>query len=183
MRGEYDSKVINAQEAQCLVNQLQLYYSQNDEKKLTLLKRFTREPESFKHMDVIDELNNLTIKWINHWIVLKIKRILIIKKVWFLVSVFPFYRKCPGTCFTIFDRLLTVTYSLGPSNQTTLLSQEVITIRRRKWRPSIQLIMDPKCQPKWQWQLRIGRRRSKNKSGWKFSFVDRKQVEKKNKNK
>lgn len=62
MRAEYDSNVINAQEAQCLINQLQLYYSQTNSDKLDLLKKFTNEPDSFKHMDVIDELNNLSIK-------------------------------------------------------------------------------------------------------------------------
>lgn len=63
MRGEYDKNVLNAQEAQCLVNQLQLYYSQtNNESKLNLLRKFSREPDSFKHMDVIKELENLSIK-------------------------------------------------------------------------------------------------------------------------
>lgn len=63
MRGEYDVNVINAQEAQCLVNQLQLYYSQsNNQSKLDLLKKFTHLPDSFKHMDVINELENLSIK-------------------------------------------------------------------------------------------------------------------------
>lgn len=62
MRGEYDSKVINAQEAQCLVNQLQLYYAQSDEKKLALLERFNLKPDDFKHTDVITELENLSIK-------------------------------------------------------------------------------------------------------------------------
>lgn len=62
MRGEYDANVINAQEAQCLVNQLQLYYSQNNETKLNLLEKFTKEPDSFKHMDVIKELENLSIE-------------------------------------------------------------------------------------------------------------------------
>ncbi|XP_052865308.1 ATP synthase mitochondrial F1 complex assembly factor 1 [Anopheles cruzii] len=61
MRGEYDTKVINAQEAQCLVNQLQLYYSQQNETKLQLLETFTKHPDQFKHMDVIEELNNLKI--------------------------------------------------------------------------------------------------------------------------
>ncbi|XP_053671728.1 ATP synthase mitochondrial F1 complex assembly factor 1 isoform X2 [Anopheles nili] len=61
MRGEYDPKVLNAQEAQCLVNQVQLYYSQDNETKLRLLDTFTKYPEKFKHMDVIEELNNLQI--------------------------------------------------------------------------------------------------------------------------
>ncbi|XP_055542793.1 ATP synthase mitochondrial F1 complex assembly factor 1 [Wyeomyia smithii] len=61
MRGEYDSKVISGQEAQCLANQLQLYYSQENKSKLALLETFTNQPEKFKHMDIIEELNNLKI--------------------------------------------------------------------------------------------------------------------------
>lgn len=61
MRGEYDSKVISGQEAQCLANQLQMYYSQHSESKLKLLESFTYKPDQFKHMDVIEELNNLKI--------------------------------------------------------------------------------------------------------------------------
>lgn len=61
MRGEYDSKVINGKEAQCLANQLQMYYSQQNESKLKLLDLFTNKPDQFKHMDVIDELNNLKL--------------------------------------------------------------------------------------------------------------------------
>lgn len=61
MRAEYDANVVNAQEAQCLINQLQMYYTQSVQSKLELLRRFTHEPDSFKHMDVIDELQNLSI--------------------------------------------------------------------------------------------------------------------------
>ncbi|CRK92359.1 CLUMA_CG005911, isoform A [Clunio marinus] len=61
MRGEYDTNVLTAQEAQCLANQLQLYYVQNDPKKQEILEVFTKAPENFKHMDVIKELENLTI--------------------------------------------------------------------------------------------------------------------------
>lgn len=61
MRGEFDTKVINPQEAQCLINQLQLYYSQNNASKLQLLERFTKEPAKFKHDDVIKELENITL--------------------------------------------------------------------------------------------------------------------------
>lgn len=62
MRGEYDTNVINVQEAQCLVNQLQLYYAQDNQSKIDLLKKFTHEPDSFKHMDLINELQNFSIK-------------------------------------------------------------------------------------------------------------------------
>ncbi|KFB46336.1 AGAP004641-PA-like protein [Anopheles sinensis] len=61
MRGEFDTNVLNAQEAQCLANQLQLYYSQNNATKLQLLDTFTKNPDKFKHMDIIEELNNLKI--------------------------------------------------------------------------------------------------------------------------
>lgn len=62
MRGEFDKNVINAQEAQCLVNQLQLYYAQNIQSKLDLLHKFTHQPDNFKHTDLIEELENLSIK-------------------------------------------------------------------------------------------------------------------------
>lgn len=62
MRAEIDTNVINTQEAQCLANQLQLYYTQNSQSKLELLKRFTKQPDSFTHMDVINELQNLTLE-------------------------------------------------------------------------------------------------------------------------
>ena len=61
MRGEYDNKVLTAQEAQCLANQLQLYYTQSHPRKVEILETFTKKPENFKHMDVIKELDNLEI--------------------------------------------------------------------------------------------------------------------------
>lgn len=61
MRGEYDTKVLTVQEAQCLANQFKMYYTDNNPKKLELLDTFTNAPEKFKHMDVIRELENLQI--------------------------------------------------------------------------------------------------------------------------
>lgn len=61
MRGEFDKNVINAQEAQCLANQLQLYYSQNNKEKLQILEKFTNKPDQFQHTDVIKELENLSL--------------------------------------------------------------------------------------------------------------------------
>jgi len=60
MRGEFDKNVINAQEAQCLANQLQLYYSQNNPEKLRLLELFTKKPDEFKHMDLIKQIETLS---------------------------------------------------------------------------------------------------------------------------
>lgn len=61
MRGEFDKNVINCQEAQCLANQLQLYYSQNDAEKTKLLQLFTKDPDQFKHMDLIKQIETLSI--------------------------------------------------------------------------------------------------------------------------
>ncbi|KAL1491945.1 hypothetical protein ABEB36_012461 [Hypothenemus hampei] len=61
MRGEYDKNILNAKEAQCLANQLQMFYVQKDEKKLELLERFTYKPDSFDHMDLVKEIGNLSL--------------------------------------------------------------------------------------------------------------------------
>lgn len=62
MRGEFDKNVLDAKEAQCLVNQLQMYYGQDHENKQKLLEIFTKHPEAFKHTDLISELENLTLQ-------------------------------------------------------------------------------------------------------------------------
>lgn len=61
MRGEYDKNVLNGKEAQCLANQLQLYYIQTDEKKLELLEKFSNEPDRFDHMDLVNEISTLSL--------------------------------------------------------------------------------------------------------------------------
>lgn len=61
MRGEFDSKTINVQEAQCLANELQLYYCTENPKRLQLLETFTRKPDQFKHMDLIAQLETLDL--------------------------------------------------------------------------------------------------------------------------
>lgn len=61
MRGEFDKDVIDAKEAQCLANQLQMYYGQDNEKKTLLLQSFTNKPDEFKHMELISELENLSL--------------------------------------------------------------------------------------------------------------------------
>lgn len=62
MRGEFDANVISAREAQYLVNQLQMYYCQNDETRTALLKTFTYEPAKFKHMDVVRQLEEIKLE-------------------------------------------------------------------------------------------------------------------------
>ncbi|VEN55949.1 unnamed protein product [Callosobruchus maculatus] len=61
MRGEYDKNVLNAKEAQCLANQLQMYYVQADPEKIQLLETFTKKPDEFKHMDLIKQIENLSL--------------------------------------------------------------------------------------------------------------------------
>lgn len=61
MRGEFNKDVIDAKEAQCLANQFQLYYGQDNEKMIQLLETFTHMPDAFKHMDLISELENLSL--------------------------------------------------------------------------------------------------------------------------
>lgn len=61
MHVEYNKDVLNGTEAQCLANQLQLYYGQDNAKRLKLLERFTYTPQEFKHMDLIAELECLSL--------------------------------------------------------------------------------------------------------------------------
>lgn len=55
MSGEYDAKVIGPTEAQCLVNQLQLYYGGSELRKKLLLWNFNREARSFNYEALIRE--------------------------------------------------------------------------------------------------------------------------------
>lgn len=61
MRGEFDKNTIDAKEAQCLANQLQLYYNQRDPEKLKLMETFTFTPEAFKHQDLIKQIETLSL--------------------------------------------------------------------------------------------------------------------------
>lgn len=59
MHGEYNKDNLNAVEATCLINQLQLYYTAaEDERKYRILSTFNRQPDTFRHMDVVEELQN-----------------------------------------------------------------------------------------------------------------------------
>ncbi|KAM3956186.1 ATP synthase mitochondrial F1 complex assembly factor 1 [Aphomia sociella] len=59
MRGEYDKNVLTGKEAQCLANQFQMYYTGKEQSKLQLLESFTSSPDTFKHMDLISQLENI----------------------------------------------------------------------------------------------------------------------------
>lgn len=61
MKGELDKNILNVTEAQCLANQIQLYYGQDKERRLQIMDRFTNKPQEFKHMDLIAELESLSL--------------------------------------------------------------------------------------------------------------------------
>jgi len=49
-------------EARCLADQVELYYSlAASPGKLELLQRFTHQPTTFQHEDLITELNNIQL--------------------------------------------------------------------------------------------------------------------------
>jgi len=60
MKGEFNKDVLTVVEAQCLANELQLYYGEENEKRTRLLERFTYSPDDFKHMDLIANLESLS---------------------------------------------------------------------------------------------------------------------------
>lgn len=59
MRGEFDTKSINVNEAQCLANELQMYYASDHPQRLKLLRTFTEKPDEFKHMDLVAHLETI----------------------------------------------------------------------------------------------------------------------------
>lgn len=62
MRGEFDKNCISVQEAQCLANELQLYYCTDNTQRLQLLETFTKKPDEFKHMDLIAQLETIQLE-------------------------------------------------------------------------------------------------------------------------
>uniref|UniRef100_A0AAY4AXM6 ATP synthase mitochondrial F1 complex assembly factor 1 n=1 Tax=Denticeps clupeoides TaxID=299321 RepID=A0AAY4AXM6_9TELE len=56
MTAEMDSKFINVQQAQCLANQVQLFYAAQRRETFRLVETFNHSPVDFKHMSVIAEL-------------------------------------------------------------------------------------------------------------------------------
>ena len=49
------------QEAQCLANQVEMYYCNPSESKKSLLEKFTFKPQEFKHQDLVDQLENISL--------------------------------------------------------------------------------------------------------------------------
>lgn len=61
MVGEFDGNSLSLQEAQCLANQVEMYYCNPSESKKSLLETFTFKPQDFKHQDLVDQLENLSL--------------------------------------------------------------------------------------------------------------------------
>lgn len=55
----------NAFEAQCLVNQLQLYFSGSDRARTGLLEKFHHKPNEFKHSELVQQLESLDLSAIS----------------------------------------------------------------------------------------------------------------------
>ncbi|KAK2575510.1 hypothetical protein KPH14_011231 [Odynerus spinipes] len=60
MRGEFDLNFLNAHEAQCLANELQLYYTGNNPQRSKLLETFNNTPNDFKYNDLIGQLEKIS---------------------------------------------------------------------------------------------------------------------------
>ncbi|XP_055364223.1 ATP synthase mitochondrial F1 complex assembly factor 1 isoform X2 [Betta splendens] len=56
MTAEMDAKFITVHQAQCLANQVQLFYGTQRQETFRLVENFNHHPEDFKHMSVIAEL-------------------------------------------------------------------------------------------------------------------------------
>ncbi|XP_065573507.1 ATP synthase mitochondrial F1 complex assembly factor 1-like isoform X2 [Artemia franciscana] len=61
MKGDYDKNVLKSAEAQCLANEIQLYYGKEDPKKTALLETFTNKPDTFNYNDLVEEVNSISL--------------------------------------------------------------------------------------------------------------------------
>lgn len=61
MRGEYDPRALTGPEAACLAQQVQWYYAAEDGPRNDLLRRFSREPDTFVHTDLLRQLELLPV--------------------------------------------------------------------------------------------------------------------------
>lgn len=61
MTAEMDSKFVTVHQAQCLANQVQLFYGSQRLETFRLVETFNHQPTEFKHMAVIAELEQSDI--------------------------------------------------------------------------------------------------------------------------
>jgi len=61
MVGEYDKDTLSISEAKCLADQVEIYYGRPSEERQEVMRRFKYESAFFKHTELIDQLNTLSI--------------------------------------------------------------------------------------------------------------------------
>lgn len=61
MVGEFDNNILNIQDAQCLANQIEMYYCNPSAAKKSLLETFTFKPAEFKHQDLVGQIENISL--------------------------------------------------------------------------------------------------------------------------
>lgn len=62
MEGEFDKQIFSCSQAQCLVNQLQIFYATLNARRIELLHGFNMNPSDFDYKDIIKEFENLSTK-------------------------------------------------------------------------------------------------------------------------
>jgi len=61
MVGEYDKDTLDAREAKCLANQVEIYYSKPTDSRKKMMENFKTRPMYFDHNDLIKEFNSIAI--------------------------------------------------------------------------------------------------------------------------
>jgi len=61
MVGEYDKDTLNAREAKCLADQVEIYYTRPSDSRKQLMEKFHKSPAYFDHNLLIEEFNKIAI--------------------------------------------------------------------------------------------------------------------------
>lgn len=61
MVGHFDKNMLSIQDAQCLANQVEMFYCNPSPSKKELLETFTFKPQEFKHQDLISIMENISL--------------------------------------------------------------------------------------------------------------------------
>jgi len=61
MKGDFDPNVLSLSEAQCLANQVEMYFCNPNPAKRQLLETFTFQPNEFHHQDLISQIENISL--------------------------------------------------------------------------------------------------------------------------
>lgn len=61
MVGHFDKNMLSIQDAQCLANQVEMFYCNPSDSKKKLLETFTFKPQEFKHQDLISIMENISL--------------------------------------------------------------------------------------------------------------------------